>query len=350
LDTRVLKDLNQKLILTLYTKPTDTHSYLHFTSAHPMHQKTSGPYSQLVRIKRICTRNADFLKFSKQTLEYYQLRGYPLKVLKDAMTRAEALDRTILLIPKDPDFVPPENKDNLLLILDFNPSNPDAKKVLEKNWNIINQCNQLQPLHNNSITVAYKRAPNLRDKLVRAKVHSMVPNLNQLAGRTTNTCMHTIRNPCPYCPLLDTTSGKITSTVTKRTYSTPVGGSCGSNNLVYLVTCRKCNQQYTGETGNSINIRFYGHLYDIRNMRDPQIAPPSAVDKSTPIAKHFTENGHTNSDMKIQIIEYIKKPAKLLSTKVHRRNREFFWMHQLKTVHPQGTNNMETPRWLVACN
>ena len=48
------------LITDLYTKPTDTHTYLHYRSCHPSHQKSSGSYSQLVRVKRICTRMEDY--------------------------------------------------------------------------------------------------------------------------------------------------------------------------------------------------------------------------------------------------------------------------------------------------
>ena len=39
----------------LYCKPTDSHNYLHFDSAHPEHNKLSLPYSQYLRLKRICS-------------------------------------------------------------------------------------------------------------------------------------------------------------------------------------------------------------------------------------------------------------------------------------------------------
>ncbi len=43
LDTTVKFDTNYNLYTTLYTKPTDTHTYLHFTSAHPPHHKKVDP-------------------------------------------------------------------------------------------------------------------------------------------------------------------------------------------------------------------------------------------------------------------------------------------------------------------
>ncbi len=48
LDTTVKVDTDHNLYTTLYTKPTDTYTYLHYTSAHPPYQKKSRPYSQLV--------------------------------------------------------------------------------------------------------------------------------------------------------------------------------------------------------------------------------------------------------------------------------------------------------------
>ena len=41
LDTRIYIDENRQLQTTLYTKPTDTHNYLHYKSAHPKHLKNS---------------------------------------------------------------------------------------------------------------------------------------------------------------------------------------------------------------------------------------------------------------------------------------------------------------------
>ena len=37
----------------LYTKPTDRHMYLNYLSEHPMSLKTSRPYSQFLRLKKI---------------------------------------------------------------------------------------------------------------------------------------------------------------------------------------------------------------------------------------------------------------------------------------------------------
>ena len=52
LDTKVKRE-GTKLVTDLYCKPTDSHSYLQYDSAHPQRCKDSIPYSQFLRVRRI---------------------------------------------------------------------------------------------------------------------------------------------------------------------------------------------------------------------------------------------------------------------------------------------------------
>ena len=53
LDTTVLEDRQGNISTDVYQKPTDTHPYLHWTSAHPPHLQQSIPYSQALTLRRI---------------------------------------------------------------------------------------------------------------------------------------------------------------------------------------------------------------------------------------------------------------------------------------------------------
>ena len=46
---------NNRLETELYTKPTDTHSYLLPSSSHPRQTITSRPYSQAIGVRRLCS-------------------------------------------------------------------------------------------------------------------------------------------------------------------------------------------------------------------------------------------------------------------------------------------------------
>ena len=54
-----------KIFTTILKKPTDSHSYLHYTSCHPVYIKDSIIYSQFLRYKRICTRTQTSLNTAK---------------------------------------------------------------------------------------------------------------------------------------------------------------------------------------------------------------------------------------------------------------------------------------------
>ena len=55
LDVSVSVDNSGNITTDLYVKPTDTQQYLMATSCHPNHIKRSIPYSQALRILRICS-------------------------------------------------------------------------------------------------------------------------------------------------------------------------------------------------------------------------------------------------------------------------------------------------------
>lgn len=81
----------------LYRKPTDGSQFLHWDSAHPTSLKTSVPYAQLLRIKRNCSRPADYRLEADRLLKRFRDRGYPDHVLISAQRKADATERLTLL-------------------------------------------------------------------------------------------------------------------------------------------------------------------------------------------------------------------------------------------------------------
>ena len=82
LDITVKIDKDRSLHTTLYEKPTDTHLYLHYTSAHHKPCHTKGPFGQFLRICRIHTKNEDCIHHGIKMIEHYLKRGYHFKTLK----------------------------------------------------------------------------------------------------------------------------------------------------------------------------------------------------------------------------------------------------------------------------
>ena len=50
---------NGALSVVLFVKPTDTYQFLDPTSCHPYHCKKGIPYSQTLRLNRICSDNSN---------------------------------------------------------------------------------------------------------------------------------------------------------------------------------------------------------------------------------------------------------------------------------------------------
>ena len=69
-------------------------------------------------------------------------------------------------------------------------------------------------------------------------------------------------NKCKTCPSLNTTA-KVISNITNRTYNCinkeNTIASCKSQNLIYLLTCNICKQQFVGETATQLNMRMNTH-------------------------------------------------------------------------------------------
>ena len=60
LDTLVYVDSKNRLQTTIYKKPTDCQNFLRAKSAQPFSLKKSIPYSQALRIKRVCLTSVEY--------------------------------------------------------------------------------------------------------------------------------------------------------------------------------------------------------------------------------------------------------------------------------------------------
>ena len=72
----------------LFVKPTDTHQFLDPSSSHPYHCKKGIPYSQALRLKRICSDNESFDKHCNNLEGWLMERGCNGKMIRKQMLRA----------------------------------------------------------------------------------------------------------------------------------------------------------------------------------------------------------------------------------------------------------------------
>ena len=60
------------LCTSVHYKPTDSHSYLLYSSSHPSHVKNSIPYSQFLRLRRLCSDDSDFSSKSEEMCQFFE--------------------------------------------------------------------------------------------------------------------------------------------------------------------------------------------------------------------------------------------------------------------------------------
>ena len=65
----------------LNTAKEDSHNYLLYSSSHPSHVKNSIPYSQCLRLCRLCSDDSDFSLKSDEMCDFFDKRGYPASVV-----------------------------------------------------------------------------------------------------------------------------------------------------------------------------------------------------------------------------------------------------------------------------
>ena len=207
LDTTIKIDTDHTLYTTLCEKPTDTHlhMYLHYDSAHHGPCHTKGPVGQFLRLRRICSKNEDFINNGINLIEYYLKRGYLFKQLKNHMLRAckYSQDELLEVSTKEQTNVP-------VMTTKYNPSNPNIKNYIHQNWNIIQNSNSHKPI------IGFKRLPNLTDMLTNATI-SYPPKETVTKKLIPNHC--TRLGKCTYCPIIKKIDN-ITCNITGKTYKT----------------------------------------------------------------------------------------------------------------------------------
>ena len=321
-----------KLWTDLYCKPTDSHAYLHYTSAHPYHCKRSLPYSQFLRIKRICSRESDYLRHSITQFCHFIRRGYPFELIQKAFVKASTQTREDLLNKQRTRLEETTEEDsseqNLFLITTFDPESDILGKMVRENWDLLKRSAATKILAETRLITGYRRPPNLKDLLVRARVPQITQSQRlHPCSKFSNRCNN---KKCKFCPLLNKT-GRITSTNTGREYEAKKNVTCKSSNLIYCITCKRCKKQYVGQTGNTLYERFGAHSGAIGRNK-----------LTEDVSRHFSTNQHNGlSDMGITIVDFIFCHPKSNYGITLRLQIEFNWIQRLRTMLPMGLNTKD---------
>ena len=88
---------NNKLRTKVFRKKADRQTFLKINSEHPKSLKNSVPYSQALRIKRICSTKKDFYHHSRKLTDRFLKQGYDQKLVDEQLEKVDKLVRDDLL-------------------------------------------------------------------------------------------------------------------------------------------------------------------------------------------------------------------------------------------------------------
>ena len=125
--TNTIKEGN--MTTDLYSKPTHKKQFLSPSSCHPQHCFKSIPFSQAIRVKRICS----IAETTKQRLgdlrHHLRRRGYNDKVIESGFSKASEINRNDLLEYKEKNI----NK-RVPLVLTYHPSLEKISGIVRHHW------------------------------------------------------------------------------------------------------------------------------------------------------------------------------------------------------------------------
>ena len=133
-----------------------------FYTSHPSHVKTSIPYSQFLRLRRLCSDEFDFSSESEEMCQFFEKRGYPVSVVQAGLHRAQQFDRQPALQTSQKD-----KNDRIPLTLTFHPHNHAVKSII-LNFKLHQNDPETGRIFSQPPLISFKRDKSVGNFLVRS--------------------------------------------------------------------------------------------------------------------------------------------------------------------------------------
>ena len=252
----------------IFYKDTDSRQYLLFYSCHPRHTKFNIPYNLARRLRTIVSEE-QVLKYRMQELKSFLLKQkYPHQIINYGLEKAMALDKDLLHNDKE------KTEENVIAYVStFNPKDPEMYHVIIENKPILQEDETMRNILSKFKFIKSKRQPyNLKRVLTKAKFSSK-------QGKEVKKCK---RPNCGLCiHLLEDSSITFNCGINFKVHENM---SCDVKNVIYVMKCRGCGEEYIGETGNFLRKRVTVHNQQIRDPSTRMLKVSEHIDNC---AKHL---------------------------------------------------------------
>jgi hypothetical protein len=309
--------LTNKFVTSLYTKPTNTFSYLISISNHPQHIFKNIPKSLFIRLRRICSSHLDYIFQSRILINQLEKRGYNFYQLKKiAQSIGHSPRKNFLNYKKKKEMKLFSKNINLFQIYDFSL---DFFKRSTLNAFIKTKYeyeDKLKYLKNLELKVYFSIGTNIGAYLIHGFKNKIKQNF--YFNRSCKTPF------CKTCLYL-----KEDCFIKINTYIIPIlsNSDCHSLGIIYIIACNCCNKYYIGESKRSANTRFTEHLKNILNFKHNMKNSIMNFAKKSEVATHFNCSRHNIGNN----LEFYILNSNILDDSV-RKSKETDLMHFLKLL------------------
>ena len=237
------------------------------------------PYNLARRINTIVScnrRRQDHLTDLKTTL---MGRNFPEGVIDKGIEMANKLSLVELRTPKANIVA-----ENLAFVSTFSPFSPNVYKTIRDNFDSLKGDNHMREvLEGMTLVHGRRQGPNLKTILTKARFNK--PEEGSFPCK---------RPRCKCCKEIVTTKEVFFHKVGK-THKITERMTCVSQNLIYKLTCRGCNEYYIGETGDYFHMRVNTHRSGVTN------------DNSLKVDEHiFSCTSHLPIGQRFEVVPFYK--------------------------------------------
>ena len=236
-------------------------------------------------------------------------RQYHPKIVDEAFDKVRSISRVDALKK----VMKPKN-DRPVLAVTYHPALPSVAATLKTHWGVMtSQSANLKRCFPKPPMVAYRRAKNLKDHLVKAKISSKRKSTRLKNGY--GPC----KGGCRLC-WLSTSTTTHTCQRSKQSWNITAPINCNTQNVIYKLTCRKHPEFcYIGETKRRLRDRIQEHRGYITQKK-----------VNHPIGKHFATGHGKNPVADLQPIG-IERVLPRDKTQLRKR-RESHWINNYDSV------------------
>ena len=172
-------------------------------------------------MRRICSTAEKFKQRTSELLEFLCKRGHKRQYVQAQINKAFQIPRHDTLY-----YHSKKNTDRPVFVTTYNPSLPHLNSIIRKYFSILTATKRDSEAFKDAPLIAYRRPKNLRDFLVKAKLKQ--PSQSNKTSQTL------------FLKFIAYGTSSYTFYNTGEQRKIPHSLSCFSDNLIYLIHCKRC--------------------------------------------------------------------------------------------------------------